>query len=167
MSTNPFQIETQKELNWCWAAVGVSIDRYFSPTSRLKQCQLAQEVLNLPGGCCDDPSNCNLPGDLEEALKARSVKRLKKTLTGGILTFREIQGQIDACNPVCARIGWQDETRGHFVVIYGYSSSSAGEWVSIADPYFLDSTVPYTQFVNSYLDVGVWTDTFLVEAASS
>ena len=153
-----FEIATQEQHNWCWAAVGMSIDRYFSPDSTMKQCEVAERVVGT--GCCGNPENCNRAAGLEQALKA--VKRLKAVLVGGILTFGEVRERIDTGLPVCARIGWPEEGRGHFVVIFGYSTSSQGEWVHIADPFFLDSTIPYEQFVSSYLDAGAWTDTFLV-----
>jgi len=161
VGTTTFTIETQQQINWCWAAVGVSINHYFSPAATLKQCELAQKLLGP--GCCGNPAEFNVAERLENALGA--VNRLKQpVLDGHTLTFLQIRQQIDAGLPVCARIGWQgEETRGHFVVICGYSQSSTGEpWVSIADPYYLDSTIPYEQFVNSYLDAGVWTDTYLV-----
>jgi len=156
-----FKIQTQEQLNWCWAAVGVSIDKYFSPQSTRTQCQLAGQVLG--GDCCSNSDSCDLAEGLEDALNVTGT--LKQARGGIALDFDDIRQEIEAGRPVCARIGWQpDETRGHFVVIRGYSVSSAGEpWVDIADPYYLDSTIPYDEFVNAYLDAGVWTDTFLVQ----
>jgi hypothetical protein len=159
-----FDVETQKGLNWCWAAVSVSVDHYFSP-SEWDQCKLAQDVLQVAGGCCGNPlpADCDQGTGLQNGLS--KVGRLQETLAGHRLLPDEVRGHIDDCVPVCCRIGWFNETKGHAVVIYGYSIDSAGVlWLEIADPLYLNSTMPYSQFANSYLDVGSWTDTFLVSA---
>ena len=60
-----FQIEKQRKDKWCWAAVSVSVDHYFSPGSTTSQCQLAKEVLEdilkTVLSCCSNPDECNVP----------------------------------------------------------------------------------------------------------
>src|ERR1700679_885778 len=40
-----FKMEQQKADQWCWAAVGVSVNNYIAPHSTLTQSQLAGKVL--------------------------------------------------------------------------------------------------------------------------
>src|SRR5438105_1231176 len=110
-----FQIEKQTKDMWCWAAVSVSVNRYFSPKSKWTQCRVAREVTHNQN-CCGDKEACNLAEKLEDGLKA--VEHWKETLDG-VLTFEQIQSEIDASRPVCARIGWR-HGGGHFVIISGY-----------------------------------------------
>ena len=78
-----FSIQRQEHSEWCWAAVAVSVERFFDPHSKLKQCEVANKVLPkahppipLPPSdcgccchCCCDPRSCNKPAELERALK--------------------------------------------------------------------------------------------------
>jgi hypothetical protein len=165
-----FQIEPQEKLNWCWAAVAATVSQYFFPEVALSQCGIAKHVLNTTSNCCGDlPSECNRPASLESALTAVNTllnKNLDNRTLPRFLKFEEIREQIDSGRPVCARIQWIGEQRAHFVMICGYSVSRSGtQWVDVADPYWGNSVVPYTQFVSSYLNAGVWSDSYLVNQA--
>ncbi len=154
-----FQIQTQKQTLWCWAAVAVSIDRYFSANSTWTQCNLASAVFNNPN-CCAQPADCNEAWYLQGAL--RTVGRLNGTL-GRPLPYDEIDAQLAAYLPVCARIAW-DGGGGHFVVIRGCRPSSSGELlVDVADPWYLDSTLTYEDFRDRYQHHGKWKGTYLVQ----
>ncbi len=161
---DPFAIEKQSQDKWCWAAVSASVARYFDPHSPFTQCRVALRVTRKTDCCGSGREACNEPGDLEDALRA--VERWKETRKG-VLTFGEIQKQIDASTPVCVRIGWRGGG-GHFVIIYGYRVLSSGvQQVEVADPFFANSIMSYRQFVNAYGSVekpggGQWTHTFLV-----
>ena len=153
-----FQIETQEQDGWCWAAVSASVDHYFSPQSTLTQCQVAQEVLKT-NGCCQNPQACDVPATLQDALSA--VGRLRGTLQRA-LDFPEIRQLIDAGQPVCVRIQWESGG-GHFVVLSGYRQLASGDQlVEVSDPFFADSIVEYNEFVGAYQGSGQWTGTFLV-----
>ena len=164
-----FQIETQKKLNWCWAAVAATVSQYFFPDSSISQCEIAREVLHPQGGdCCGAVSDCDRPAELKEALSAAGALTGQaihaRKLAGRPITFGAIRKQIDSGRPVCAHIEWYGEQRGHVVIISGYSlDKSGGQWLDIADPYYQDATVPYQQFVSAYLDAGEWRDTYLVD----
>src|SRR5690349_8839227 len=78
-----FRIQQQELSKWCWAAVAVSVERYFDPTSTLEQCDVANKVLPkkypadpLPKSdcacccqCCCEPDSCNKPAELARALQ--------------------------------------------------------------------------------------------------
>ena len=46
-----FAEQTEQQSNWCWDATTVSVEHYYDPTSKLTQCQLANQVLGLDI-CC-------------------------------------------------------------------------------------------------------------------
>jgi hypothetical protein len=159
-----FEIEKQREDKWCWAAVSVTVDHYFSPGSTSTQCRVARNVLGVTQ-CCSDPDVCNTPAKLQTALTA--VRKLKDTLTRP-LEFDEIRQEIEAGRPVCVRIGWSGGG-AHFVMISGYRLSASGaKLVEVADPLFPNSTILYDVLVSAYQNAqdpaggGQWTATFLV-----
>jgi hypothetical protein len=162
----PFPIEKQLEDKWCWAAVTVSVDHYFFPASTSSQCQIARDVLSI-ADCCSNPDGCNRAAKLQDALT--DVSRLTEILPRP-LRFDEIQREIDAKRPVCARIAW-NEGSAHFVVVSGYRQSASGvQSVEVADPLFPSSTLEYDVFVSAYQNGevpqggGQWVATFLVHA---
>jgi hypothetical protein len=73
-----FQIQSQRKLNWCWAAVAATLAGYFFPEEEQKvsQCDIAGEVLGID--CCNRANaDCDQPAPLEDALDA--VNTLLKT----------------------------------------------------------------------------------------
>src|SRR5947207_2381161 len=127
-----FVMESQEQSEWCWAAVSVSVDHYFSTASNSTQCRVARDVLGL-AGCCSNPDPCNEPARLQDALE--SVNCLAASPTGP-LSFAEVRQVIDASKPVCLRIGW-DGGGGHFLALCGYRLSSSGiPLVDVEDPLY-------------------------------
>jgi hypothetical protein len=156
-SNSFFQMETQGESEWCWAAVSASVDHYFQPESSLTQCQVATEVIG--DECCAVPDPYNEPEMLDTALTV--VGRLGDTT--GPLTFEELQSEIDAKRPVCIRIAW-DDGGAHFVALSGYQVLSSGaRTVDVADPFYPDSTEDFDLFPSYYHGGGEWTATFLTK----
>jgi Papain-like cysteine protease AvrRpt2 len=161
-----FKIETQKELNWCWAAVATTVVRYYEPSNTLEQCKLAEKLTGVPN-CCSSNKACDFNEYLDDALAAANSSLTKglnnQTLPGKALKFEAIKAEIDAGRPIGVGIQWYGENSGHFVIINGYAVEASGEkWVDISDPYYEDSTVPYDQFVSAYLEAGKWSDTYLI-----
>jgi hypothetical protein len=162
--TGLFPLEKQRQDKWCWAAVSVSVDHYFSPRSNLTQCLIAQKVLNN-GPCCSGQEGCNRAARLQAAL---SVVGKLKTIVTRPLQFDEVRREINANRPVCVRIAWSGGG-AHFVIIRGYRQSASGlQLVEVADPLFPSSTVLYDVLVSGYQnpenpdDGGRWTASFLV-----
>jgi hypothetical protein len=152
----PFEIETQKQDQWCWAAVSVSIEKYFEGENALSQCEMAHRVLGP--NCCAAPVPCNTAARLQIALG--EIHKLRQTLTR-TLSFEETKEEIGKGFPVGVRIGWFGGG-GHFVVICGYRDPAGAELLSIADPWFVDSIQDFHVFSSNYLGLGQWTDTFLI-----
>jgi hypothetical protein len=159
MPTIAFNMQRQKGGNLCWAAVASSLSQWRNPAAPFSQCQLAQDLLrNLPAGanCCTDIGPCDQDFALGTALQFCHV-------TIGILLPRalrveEIQEEIDANKVICVGISW---TGGgmHYVVIVGYERDAVNT-LHIRDPHHDPLDVPYQIFVNSYLNLGKWDETF-------
>jgi hypothetical protein len=159
----PFQVETQQESNWCWAAISSAVDRYYSPYSFLTQCEVAAEMPGLQQDACIDPEQNNDPEALQTALDVIGRGYTPKTLG---IDFKTLQAEIDAGRPVCVRIEW---TGGgaHFVVLCGYQEWTSGvntlETVDVADPFYPDSTRSFNDFPESYHGGGIWSHTYLTK----
>ena len=178
--TVSLKVEHQKMSEWCWAAVSVSVDRFFRPASTHTQCDIAGATLKVE--CCANgttapPAQCNTPEALHPVLGRLHLLAADPIVKP--LTFAAVQKQIDAGNPVCVLIKWLDKQgkvgdRGHFIAIIGYRvTPSQKQFVSITDPFYGASEIDYTQFSSpqgGYRDGhGVWFASFLVdnEAANS
>ncbi|MCX6591372.1 MAG: hypothetical protein NTZ56_07600 [Acidobacteria bacterium] len=171
----PFKVEPQKNTEWCWAAVTVSVDRFFRPTSKKSQCQIVGKALNK--SCCGSgqpvppDSPCNLQGLLHEELKKLGLLARDPLLEPA--TFPIVQREVDAGRPLCVLIKWRDKkgvvtNRGHFITISGYSLTPSGKaFVTIDDPLFGVSSVDYAGLADpdfGYHDgTGKWFATFLVQ----
>lgn len=159
---NQFIIQPQQKSEWCWAAVAVSIEKYFNPRSSLTQCEIARRVTGHQNCYAQGPS-CNQAETLIKALE--EIRRLKRIMNGPA-SFNEIRQELDAGRPVCARISWQDGY-AHFVILVGYEILRSGErHVDIADPWNPSSTVDFDQFQGAYFGDGEWVDTYLVTESS-
>jgi hypothetical protein len=159
-----YQIQEQAHTEWCWAAVGASINNYFSPEAPITQCQLANHVLGVDD-CCNDP----FPNDRDSTATLQDVLgklQLLQEPPEPPLSPQDIYTQIVTNSfPIGCRIGWFGHNdNGHFVVICGCPVTASGDqWLDIADPFYGYSTVPYDEFVNSYLSAGEWTNAFLLK----
>jgi hypothetical protein len=174
-----FSIQRQQQSEWCWAAVAVSVERFFNPASELKQCEVANMVLPkeypanpLPKSdcgcccqCCCDPDSCNQPAQLELALQEIHKWRTtldRSVLSPGTLTFEAVCREIDRHRPICVGITWRSGG-GHFVVVRGYRLLTSGaRQVYVADPLNPSSLVDFDEFTFAYWGDGEWTETDLV-----
>ncbi len=167
-----FPIERQKATNWCWAAVGVSVSRFFNPRSHWRQCGLVKVALSRTDdeskpkrpihACCTNPipRPCNQGWFLEEALEFVGRRARWRNDT---LSFKAITARIDAHRPVCVRIEWRGGG-SHFVVISGYHINYGGiRQVDVEDPWTGHRvTVDYHDLVSNYRGMGRWTATYQV-----
>jgi hypothetical protein len=174
-----FSIQQQQQSEWCWAAVAVSVERFFNPASKLTQCEVANKVLpieypanHLPKSdcgcccqCCCDPGSCDEPAELELALQLIHKWRTtldQSVMSPGTLTFEEVCREIDQRRPICVGITW-DSGGGHFVVVRGYRLLSSGaRQVYVADPLNPSSLLDFDEFTSAYMGDGEWTETDLV-----
>jgi hypothetical protein len=158
----PFQVETQEESRWCWAAVSSAVDQYYSPLAFLSQCEVASEVLVQPD-VCNDPDAYDDSGALEVGLNV--IGRYDHVDPEGTkMTFDALQTEIDAGRPVCVCIQWDGSQNAHFVALCGYSEWSGGlRLVDVADPFYPDSTQNFDAFPLSYHGGGSWLQTLFTK----
>lgn len=172
-NTVSLKVQRQEKSEWCWAAVSVSIDRFFRPASTHTQCDVAGSVLNL--SCCDGagPSqsdSCNTPHALNPVLGRLHLLAAEPILTP--LAFDQVRAELDGGRPLCALIKWLDNQgqvtdRGHFIALNGYRVTPGGKvFVSITDPMYGASEIDFGQFSDpkgGYRDGrGVWFASFRV-----
>jgi hypothetical protein len=156
-----FPMEHQQQTNWCWAAVTVSVDHYFKPGSPRTQQNLAEK--ELPLGANNVPWVLDKPLRHIGALRGQSLQRP--------LTFAELQRELLAKRPVCARIEWEGGG-AHFVVISGFATSPDGvRLVYVSDPLLEESEVVVCgfddlaggDFSDGYGGDGRWVETYLLQ----
>jgi hypothetical protein len=147
---NDYRQEGQQADLWCWAAVGVSMSRYYE-RGVLTQCEFVRRAANLP----DCP---NRTFDVAAALSA--VPCLAGAPIDGPITETELREQLRFGFPVCVRVEL-DETLAHVVVAVGCEPGD-NPMVTILDPAEEGSVhvVPYAALRTGGFR-GPWLDTFL------
>jgi len=152
-----FTMQPQQQNQWCWAAVSVSINLYYHPTSGQTQCTVANAAMGQTT-CCQDGSTpqCNQPWFLDQALQI--VGNLN-AWSPGKPPFATAKREVDACRPLCLRIGWNGGG-GHFVAVYGYASRD----LNIGDPWYGNSVVRGSSFPDNYQGGGSWTDSYTTKS---
>jgi hypothetical protein len=177
-ATQPFVMQTQQATNWCWAAVAVSVNDFFgSPVGVFAgpawtQSSLANKQLGITSspGCAQTPvpTPCNQPEALDVALNITKNLMPDGAKFNQHLTFESIQNWVTAQLPLGARITWYGGG-AHFIALDGCKLMSSGErMVHVQDPSFSSTSPPglwdYDALVESYLEEGYWSDTYLVMA---
>jgi hypothetical protein len=152
----PCQVPDQVKEQWCWAAVSAGVKNLYC-SKTLRPCDIASDIFNSP--CCDDPSSCNDPMFLANALDRLGM--LVQPIEGQ-LKIDQIAAQIDTGRPVCCFIDYGLEV-GHFIVISGYVNGSSA-MVAVLDPapggpHDAPQFLPFSSFQMSY-GKGVWTETY-------
>jgi hypothetical protein len=160
-----FSIETQAQDEWCWAAVSVSVAKFYG-TTNWSQCTLAAGELILD--CCgaDGPirgnGGCNNAWTLDGPLiRVGHYDRIDWSSEA----FADVQAEINSGRALGARVAWNGGG-AHFVALGGWSIDSAGtEFVDVYDPYYGFSQSPYGNFVSAYLSPGdSWTHSYFTIA---
>jgi len=155
-----FHMERQKQSNWCWAAVSMSVSRLFDQKSVWQQCSVADRALSR-SDCCDAAANdpCNIPWHLDRAL---NVTGNFVRMTDNSETFQTASGEIDNGRPLCCRIGWRLGS-AHFVAIYGWLLGTSGtEYFFVSDPIYGLTRIVRSSFASKYQGGGTWTHSYFV-----
>jgi hypothetical protein len=177
-------VEGQERENWCYAAVAVSIAKFYNKETDWTQCRLATENLNnvekkaSKNYCCDHPEDpdCNTVGFIykKETQKGAlvTIKNFAQCYDGPV-DLMSIVVEISSGRPVIALHNYTDETNdfyegGHFTVISGYK----GLWqdgcsLYVQDPWdnygFTDNDIIYEQFKTYWGVVGTWDYTYFTK----
>jgi hypothetical protein len=169
-TTVDFEIQYQQKTNWCWAALAVSVAKFYDTSFKHSQCDIANGELGR-SDCCetskDDP--CNVYGHLMSSLhrvehfeewhvrRPSKSKNLQEQIRRYVQT--EIKQEIDDGRPLCGRIIWAGGG-AHFLAIYGYATDSELSGVAIADPWWGLSDLDWEDFPIRYRTGAVYTDTY-------
>ena len=158
-----FETEPQLRQNWCWAAVAVSVARFYDEATPWTQCRMADAELGRSDCCVEGASSaCNVPGSLHTSL-ARTGHL--DHWTAASVTFPGVSAEVHLGNPLGARIAWE-EGGAHFVAIFGYTDgdgSTAAGFVSVGDPWYGNSDVSYPEFCKRYRGSGTWTHSYICQ----
>ena len=161
--------------NWCWAATGQMIMELLGePPNEACQCQQAEEVLGVKG-CCVTPSSClpvdDLPARCDRPRWPAFVEKpdhysfAYTTTCDGLkdrqddpacerkpLDWMRLTTELCAGRPVIAALRSRGSTRGHTVVVKGFSSRPERR-VLVVDPVRL---CPSGRDCEGELDEGFW-----------
>jgi hypothetical protein len=168
-----FDMQDQKESEWCWSAVAVSMNNYLDPNQpgvpdTWSQQSLATDVLALemqwspPVDCGGDPNPmCDHPARLDTALTVTENLRAGGARFNRYLDFASIKSWLDVELPIGARIAWP-AGGAHFVAFSGYQEFADGEQlVMVQDPLYKSGFHDYRYLLGQYIYGGSWQDTYL------
>jgi hypothetical protein len=153
----PFEVQPQPESEWCWAATSTSIAHFYTPSSKVTQCEVVNQQLGRTD-CCVNPgsNNCNQPGFLDQALQFVGHFDSDE----GHSSYQDAVGALNSGRPPCIRIGWAGGG-GHFI---GVNACQPNDLLSVTDPIYGDSIVAYQTFTSGkYEGSGTWTDTYFTK----
>lgn len=158
---NGYVQERQQQDQWCWAAVAVSVSRFFGRQPQRAQCGLVPLVNTHLGACCAAPSRCNETGSLREALTVTT--NLEREPEGPV-ALSVIQEQIAApvSRPVPIRVARSDGT-AHVMAIVGFDGDGPSCQLVIDDPLFGRDRVSYGTLQRELYKGGHWSHTYFTE----
>jgi len=153
-ATMPMQVQRQ----WCWAAVAVSVARFYDPARVVNQCDLLNQRFGQTD-CCQvgaDPA-CDRASRLSHGLKL--VGHLGP-VEDRAEPFDAVRAEIVSGRPVGAGIRWRYRGGAHAVLIIGVSSTRR---FRILDPNWVDvdgSDYSVSELRNVYEGEGSWFRTY-------
>ena len=151
-----FTMQRQTESEWCWAATSTSVAHFYKPSSAWTQCKVANKIKGRSDCCGKGASGpCNEGDSLGDALQ---VVGHYVEEDGEPASFSDVQAQIAARLPFCARIAWSGGG-AHFMAIVGYDATE-GEYMTIADPIYGVSVYDYATYRDAYRHSGTWTTSY-------
>lgn len=112
----------QAKSNWCWAACGESIARYYG--NSITQATFAQQVKG---------NTLNVTAADSEVQSGLEHWGISGTLVQDSVAFSTISSNIKAGNPLYAGWSWSSGG-GHALVLDGYDSTSVTNSVEYMDP---------------------------------
>ena len=167
-----FVMAPQAQTQWCWAAVSVSVFRFFNDLRWPDQCKLVNDVFSgiLAGeDCCQggDSEDCDIGWDIAQVLRSKGhlAERMDNPVGFDVLS-RELD--INGA-PVVIRVEFDDGLSDHFMAIVGCSVDASGERiVQIADPGCANgnySIHEFDDFPSNYRPGMVWRNTYCTKAS--
>jgi hypothetical protein len=178
----------QERDKWCYAAVAVSIAKYYDEKSDWAQCMLASENLSdvekktSKNYCCDNPEDedCNTEGFIYNIDTQQGALVTTKNFGQWIKGPAEalpIYVEIRSGRPVIALHRYKIQVDpdnvvelGHFTVISKYDHMWQAElMLYIQDPWdklgFKDNSISYEKFKTYWAYDGIWTYTYFTKSS--
>jgi hypothetical protein len=173
--TLPFSPQAGRANNWCWAATGqMLMELLGAEPSKACQCQQAEEVLGVTG-CCVTPASClptdDLPARCDRPRWPAFVEKPEhysfdyKTTCDTLkdrqddeaceskpLGWTALTSELCVGRPVIASLRFRGSSRGHTVVVKGFSTRPHPR-VLVVDPVRL---CPSGRDCEGELDEGFW-----------
>jgi len=150
-------MERQEHTNWCWAGCSNATSHFYEVASDWSQCKIAIKEIPSPN-CCADPEPCNVYGYLNIALEIvdhfaswGENREPDSTITNEVWSGR----------PFGVRIAWKGDDGAHFIMVSG---GGVNDMVTVKDPWFGPSYIPYDTLVSGYQHPGSsWTHSYFTE----
>ena len=154
-----FVMQLQEQTQWCWAAVTVSVDRFFNPASTRTQCAMANQMHGQTTCCADgSTTQCNQPFATGDALNAIGRLRSQVESAQGWATA---DSEVTSNRPLGCRIRWSS-SGAHAVVISGVGNST-DQLVTVRDPWYGTSYIAIGTLTSSYQGSGSWVRTWFLQ----
>lgn len=161
-----FELDSQSEGEWCWAAVTVGVSHFYNSGSTWDQCHLAKSLCDAgnPCDCCNNGAaqGCNEPRRVQDALN------LTKNWADGPVPVADdldsmmsrVASELQAHRPVIAELAWPGDIGAHVVVIAAIDTTN--QKLHVLDPSSDGEThdVGYQDFHYIYKGTGTWTNSF-------
>ena len=167
MGNLSFSMEPQDQDQWCWAAVAISICRFYKDRRWQHQCDLVNQILApILGGidCCQDGASntCNISFSLSDALNTTGhlAQRVQS-----VVSFEDLRQEIDVRQrPVAIRIAFSDLITRHFIAVVGCAETPDGkQMVKVADPSPSTghaASIEYKSLLNDYRPGATWDESY-------
>jgi hypothetical protein len=162
-----FSIEHQKQDQWCWAAVAISICHFYKDQTWQEQCDLVNDIFAPIRGdtdCCQSGSSlpCNMSWTLSVVLN--DAQHLAPPIRG-VASFDDLMQEIEVGQrPVAVRIMFSDLITAHFMVLVGCAQTPDGkQWIKVADPTLAAgnlATIEYAALLNDYRPGATWDESY-------
>lgn len=168
-----FTMQSQEGDNWCWAAVAVSVSRFYNSGSTWTQCSLAtaeltqstEQPVPVNTNCCNTPETCDVIWYLSTPL--RRTGNLN-TWADARASWEQLKTEIKNTRPLCVRVRWNGGTQAHFLAIVGYTEQDAGSslpnTIELRDSIHGNSTHNWNDFARTYQGGATWTSSFYTES---
>lgn len=148
----------QEQSNWCWAACLEMVLHYYGERA-VQQCEFANELFDR-SDCCSEASSpdCNKPCQLEDISNLYQSRNIYSKFVDENVAFSTLQAEIDAGRPVEIVFYEKRKTRGHLVIVSGWSITEMEEFVYINDPKDSNGSsriVAYSELLDAY-EEGKW-----------
>jgi hypothetical protein len=171
-----FEMQPQCHSSWCWAAVAASVSTFYKEAATFTQCHIANLELHRDDCCSVECHVDDVEFNRPHTLPLNRVGCLDQWVRDERATRTQLQQELAAGRPVCARVLWSSGEAGdelapgiggagaHFVTIVGYLPDL--DKLAIEDPWLGPTReIGYEQFCTHYTDAGgQWVDTYYTRA---